>query len=118
MKTEHGSQQPSGYWNPYLAGLLLGVTLLASFLVLGAGLGASSGIARIGAYCEAVLAPVHTAASEYFGRWGENPLAYYLVFMFVGVFLGVFGLERSRVLPQTPELVHRASQALLRGWSI
>jgi hypothetical protein len=88
MKTENGSRQPAGYWNPYLAGLLLGVTLLASFLVLGAGLGASSGIARLGAYCEATIAPVHTATSEYFGRWGENPLAYYLVFMFVGVFLG------------------------------
>jgi hypothetical protein len=29
--------------NPYLAGIGLGLTLLVSFLVLGAGLGASSG---------------------------------------------------------------------------
>ena len=80
--------KPESYWNPYLAGLLLGGTLLASFLILGTGLGASAGIARCGAWLEALVAPAHVAASDYFGGWGENPLAYYLVFMFAGVFLG------------------------------
>ena len=74
--------------NPYLAGVMLGVTLLASFLLLGSGLGASGGIARIAASTECMIAPVHTQESEYFGRWGANPLAYYLVFMLAGVFLG------------------------------
>ena len=78
----------SGLWNPYLAGVLLGATLLASFLVLGAGLGASAGLARLGASLEAAVLPAHTAASEYFGRWGANPLNYYLVYMLAGVFLG------------------------------
>ena len=78
----------SGLWNPYLAGVLLGATLLASFLVLGAGLGASAGLARIGAYLLGVLWPSHLAASEYFGRWGANPLNYYLVFMLAGAFVG------------------------------
>ncbi len=72
--------------NPYYAGVLLGVTLLLSYLILGAGLGASSGIARVGAYIELSLAPARTLASEYFGRWGEQPLQYYLVFMLAGVF--------------------------------
>ena len=31
---------PKPHWNPYLAGLMLGGALLASFLILGAGLGA------------------------------------------------------------------------------
>ena len=35
---------PKPYGNPYLAGLFLGGTLLASFLVLGAGLGTFGGI--------------------------------------------------------------------------
>jgi uncharacterized membrane protein YedE/YeeE len=74
--------------NPYLAGVLLGLTLLASYLILGAGLGASSGLARLGAYLELKLAPAHTLASPYFGRWGENPLRYYLVFMLLGIFFG------------------------------
>lgn len=76
------------YWNPYLAGLLLGATLLASFLVLGAGLGASAGLARAGAWAMSCCASAHVLASEYFGKWGTNPLRYYLSFMFVGVFLG------------------------------
>jgi len=76
------------YMNPYWAGVLLGLVLLASFVLLGTGLGASSGIARIGAYAEGCLFERHVQASEYFGKWGEKPLSYYLVFMFVGIILG------------------------------
>lgn len=76
------------YANPYLAGVLLGLTLLTSYLILGAGLGASAGIARAGAFCELALAPARTLASRYFGAWGDQPLRYYLVFMLVGVFSG------------------------------
>lgn len=74
--------------NPYIAGFGLGLTLLASFLILGAGLGASSGIARLAAWAELALAKNHTLSSEYFGKWGENPLQYYLVYMLVGTFIG------------------------------
>jgi uncharacterized membrane protein YedE/YeeE len=74
--------------NPYYAGVMLGVALLLSYLILGAGLGASSGLARVGAYVELSFAPARTLASEYFGRWGEQPLEYYLVFMLAGVFFG------------------------------
>ena len=76
------------YANPYLAGVMLGLTLLASYLILGAGLGASAGIARLGAFCELALAPARTLASQYFGSWGPRPLQYYLVFMLAGVFCG------------------------------
>jgi uncharacterized protein len=79
---------PRPYMNPYLAGVLLGIVLLLSFLLLGAGLGASAGIARIGAYLQCCVLPDVTKASEYFGSWGDAPLRYYLVFMFVGVFVG------------------------------
>lgn len=74
--------------NPYYAGIMLGAALLLSYLILGAGLGASSGLARVGAYVELSFAPARTLASEYFGRWGEQPLEYYLVFMLAGVFFG------------------------------
>ena len=74
--------------NPYIAGMLLGLVLLASFLVLGAGLGASAGLARIGAFLQSQISPGHVSASDYFGKWGEKPLRYYLVFMLLGVFLG------------------------------
>jgi uncharacterized protein len=81
-------QKASPLWNPYVAGILLGLTLLASLLTLGAGLGASGGLARLGAEVESWIAPGHVAASEYFGAWGTNPLSYYLVYMLVGVFFG------------------------------
>jgi len=81
MKSHH-------YMNPYLAGIFLGLVLLASFLILGAGLGASGGLARLSAALEATLAPQHTQASAYFGTWGPDYLSYYLVFMLLGIFIG------------------------------
>jgi uncharacterized membrane protein YedE/YeeE len=88
MEDNRVNTGPQPYANPYLAGVLLGLVLLASFVILGAGLGASSGIARIGASLSACVATSHTLGSEYFGKWGAKPLNYYLVFMFVGTFVG------------------------------
>jgi uncharacterized membrane protein YedE/YeeE len=79
---------PKPLLNPYVAGLFLGATLLAAYLILGAGLGASSALARLGAYIELSIAPARTLGTEYFGAWGDQPLQYYLVFMMAGVFLG------------------------------
>jgi len=97
-----GTGEPKPYMNPYVAGVLLGLTLLASFLVLGTGLGASGGIARIGAYAEGLVVPDHVAQSEYFGGWGTAPLRYYLVYMFIGIVLGSLfsALLQNRVRPQ------------------
>ena len=89
MKHTNPPERPvEPYMNPYGAGLLLGLVLLASYMILGAGLGASSGIARAGAVLEACVASTHTLASPYFGRWGSRPLDYYLVYMFVGLLGG------------------------------
>jgi len=96
--------------NPYLAGVFLGLTLVLSYTVLGAGLGASGGLARLSASLLGAIAPEHTRASEYFGGWGGAPLSYYLVFMMVGTFLGgllsavqgnriAFQVERGRSAP-------------------
>ena len=74
--------------NPYMAGVFLGLTLLASYLILGAGLGASGAFARLGAWAEHLAAPARVEASAYFGPWFPAPLSYYLVFMAVGVFAG------------------------------
>ncbi len=86
-----GAPEPAPLWNPYLAGLMLGFTLLTSFVILGAGLGASSAPARLAACLEWCVAPQRTVNSAYFGPWfagGANPFSYYLVFMFVGTFVG------------------------------
>jgi len=90
MPTETDTVQgePKPYANPYLVGVLLGLVLLASFVILGAGLGASGGIAHIGASLSMSVSAPHTLSSEYFGKWGATPLNYYLVFMFGGTFVG------------------------------
>ncbi len=87
MKTTE-LMKPKACMNPYVAGTLLGAVLLGSYVILGAGLGASGGLARLGAWISLKAAPARTLASDYFGRWGEHPLEYYLVFMLIGVFCG------------------------------
>ena len=99
--------------NPYWAGVLLGLTLLASYLVLGAGLGASGGLARLAAWAEGGLAPAHTQSSEYFGAWGDKPLNYYLVFMLAGIFLGgLFSAVLARRVRFQIERGRKASRRL------
>ena len=88
MSNKLTDSKVKAYLNPYLCGLLLGIVLVLSYFVLGTGVGASSGIARLGAYCELIIAPARTLASQYFGSWGRQPLKYYLVFMFGGIFFG------------------------------
>jgi len=100
------------YMNPYLAGVGLGLTLLLSFLILGAGLGASSGIARIAACTELCIAKAHTLSSEYFGKWGDNPMQYYLVFMLAGTFIG--GLCSALLANRMKLQVERGKQSSVR----
>jgi uncharacterized membrane protein YedE/YeeE len=87
-ETDNLHNGPKPYANPYLVGVMLGLVLLTSFATLGAGLSASGGIARVGAALSMSVSPAHTLSSEYFGKWGENPLHYYVVFMFVGTIIG------------------------------
>lgn len=103
-KTTIDAAPPLPYWSPYAAGFGLGVALLLSFAVLGAGMGASGGLARVASVCEYLVAPEHTVASPYFGGWlkrgGWSALSYYLVFMggglVVGGFLSALGSRRVR----------------------
>lgn len=92
------------YWNPYLAGIGLGVTLIVSYVVLGAGLGASAPVARAAAEAVHAVAPAAVEANAYMGGWFDDgsPLVHYLVFMVLGVALGGFLSARlsKRVRPQ------------------
>ncbi|MDT8377871.1 MAG: YeeE/YedE thiosulfate transporter family protein [Desulfotignum sp.] len=116
------------YMNPYAAGVCLGLVLLVSFMVLGAGLGASGGIARISAAIESFFLPQHTWNSPYFGAWGKQPLNYYLVYMLAGTVIGglassvlsgrfTFQLEKGRQCPSWKRIVLAFSGGLLVGYA-
>jgi uncharacterized membrane protein YedE/YeeE len=102
IKTEDSNGEArlaAPYWNPYLCGVLIGLVLIASYTILGTGVGASSGPARLGAQIERWISPAHAKAIEYSAGWGEHPLSYYLVYMLVGTFVGglISALLASRV---------------------
>jgi uncharacterized membrane protein YedE/YeeE len=91
------------FWNPYLSGAGLGLVLVLSYVVLGAGLGASGAVARASAELAERVAPAAVESNAYLAPWFEvsSPLAHYLVFMALGVLLGGFASSWSagRIAP-------------------
>ena len=96
MSSDHGHKHfdPKPYWNPYVAGLGLGLVLLATFVIMGRGLGASGALSSIGAVCVDAIAPQHaqdnTFYMGYLGDGSYNPLKDWLVFEVLGVLVGGF----------------------------
>jgi uncharacterized protein len=79
------------FWNPYLAGIALGLVMLTSFLVMGKGLGASGAANRFGVAIAEVLAPAHVAANPNLASTKgdrSSVLDDWLVFEVFGVFIG------------------------------
>jgi uncharacterized protein len=78
------------FWNPYLAGVALGLVLLATFLIMGKGLGASGAANRIGVTVVSAVAPRHAGANHEMAKvtGGGHPLDDWLVFEVLGVLLG------------------------------
>jgi uncharacterized membrane protein YedE/YeeE len=78
-------------WSPYLAGLGVGLTLLASFVVLGSGLGASGAFSRATAALFNGVAPGYTQSHPYWKAYfasGGSPLNDWMIYLIVGVFFG------------------------------
>ncbi len=83
----------SKYMNPYLAGVLLGLVLIAAFYFTGRGLGASGAVKSVVVKTVHTVAPGHTGNSEYYSKYvgeGKNPLKSWLVFEVLGVIVGGF----------------------------
>ena len=92
----------SPYMNPYLAGVCLGLVLLAAFVFMGRGLGASGAFSSTVAWLMDIVAPAHAQASEYYSQYlvGDgHPLKAWLVFEVLGVMAGALlsGLLAGRV---------------------
>lgn len=82
---------PRPFWHPLTAGLLLGLALLATFLVTGHGLGASGFFTRLTTAVSDWLAPGWTAANVYLGpsvQGGANPLPSWITWEVVGAVIG------------------------------
>jgi hypothetical protein len=91
------------YMNPYIAGVLLGLLLLATIYITGRGLGASGAVKSFTVAAVEKIAPEHTASThfykEYSGEHTGSPLMNWLVFEVVGVLIGAFisGLIANRL---------------------
>lgn len=93
----------SPYLNPYLAGIGLGLVLLAAFVLVGRGLGASGAFSSTLSWLVDFVSPTHAQSNEYMqqylGDGSTHPLKAWLVFEVVGVLAGALlsGLLAGRV---------------------
>ena len=81
------------YMNPYLAGFLLGLLILAAFYFTGEGLGASGAFKRMEISAFENVMPSVIDGHHFFGKYmakGQNSLENRLVYMIIGVFAGGF----------------------------
>lgn len=108
------------YWNPYLVGALLGLVLLATYLVTGRGLGATGAFSSVAAWLASLVASVdHVTANAVHARyWNEGaPLASWTVFLLGGALLGalISGWQggRLRIMVEHGPRISDSSRLLL-----
>jgi hypothetical protein len=81
------------YMNPYLAGVMLGMSLLMAMYTSGRGLGASGGIKYCAVSLMGAFNKPHAEKSVYYGKYFENskkPLNNWLTYEILGVVTGGF----------------------------
>lgn len=94
------------YWSPYVAGFVLGLVLLATFVIMGRGLGASGALMRVTTYAVDQVSPQHVDNNPYFAKYagGDTPALHdWLVFEIIGVIIGglLSGMLAKRLRLQT-----------------
>jgi uncharacterized protein len=90
---EYTDYRQQHYMNPYLAGVLLGLVLLASFYLTGRGLGASGAMKSMVAASVNTVAPAYAEGSAFYApliHGEEPPLRSWLVLEVFGVLVGGF----------------------------
>jgi len=116
---------PRAYADPYLAGAALGVVLLAAFVLVGRGLGASGAFASTAAGAVAAIAPERAAASPLFSHYldGQGPWLEWLTFELFGAMLGAcisaaLAGRLSIAVERSPTLARGSRLALAFGGGI
>lgn len=88
------NKTPKPYFNPYLAGVLLGLVLLMSYFISGRGLGASGAVKSTIVSGVHAIAPNHIEKSAYYREYmeahPEKPMKSWLVYEMLGVLVGGF----------------------------
>ncbi len=89
-----GELTPYHYTNPYLIGLLLGFVLLAAFVIMGRGLGASGALSTVVAVGVETVSPSTVENNDfykgYLGDGTQSPFKDWLVFEVIGLVIGGF----------------------------
>ncbi|MEG8946069.1 YeeE/YedE thiosulfate transporter family protein [Rosettibacter firmus] len=105
--------QPEPYSNPYLVGVGLGLVLLAAFVIMGRGLGASGAASTVVAVTVSKVAPEHASKNNFYKEYltdgTTNPLKDWLVFEVIGVAVGGF---------LSGTLAHRIKRTIEKGPNI
>lgn len=84
--------EKSNYWSPYISGIGIGLTLLATFYLMGKGLGASNAFSVVSAVATQKISPEYAGGLKYFSRYlsQASPLKDWMIFEVLGVFAGAF----------------------------
>jgi hypothetical protein len=98
MSSESGvgsvtESRPAAYMNPYLAGIGLGLVLLAAFVIAVRGLGASGAFASVVSFFVNLVAPGHAADNAFYQKYlsrASNPFKDWLFIEVIGVMIGGF----------------------------
>ena len=112
--------RPAPYMNPYLAGVGIGLVLLAAFVVAGRGLGASGAFASVVSAGVNLVAPAHAADNPFYQKYlsrATNPFKDWLFIEVIGVMIGGFvsGMLARRVartIERGPSITDRGRLAL------
>lgn len=83
--------EPAPFWSPYIAGILLGLTLFGVFFVMGRGLGASGSMNRVMAFLYESVNDDFAHSLSYYKSYfaSEYPVIYhYAVFQVLGTLIG------------------------------
>jgi hypothetical protein len=95
-------KDPNRYWNPYAAGVALGLVVLAAYATMGHGIGAASAAFRAGVAAVNVAAPGHVqrvaALSSTVGTRGalDNWIVFEVLGVLAGGALGAWSAGRLR----------------------
>jgi uncharacterized protein len=84
----------SNYMNPYIAGVLLGLVVIAANFISGRSVGASGAIKNAIVAGVETIAPAHAESASFYKEFAKghsgNPLNSWLVYQMLGVIVGGF----------------------------